>query len=152
MSKSNVQYADFKIERQFQAPISKVFKMFADQQTKELWFKGPNDADTEHTMDFRVGGQEYNRGKFHDGVVHEYRATYYDIIPDNRIIYTYEMYLDNKRISVSVATIEFKEAEGLTKLSLHESGVFLDGLDKPESRKYGSNLLMKALENAINNN
>ena len=39
--------------------------------------------------------------------MHRFDSLYYDIVPDERIVYSYEMHLDDKRISVSLATIEF---------------------------------------------
>lgn len=142
-------YADFTIERSFKAPVSKLYQMFADQQYKEQWFKGPNDISSKHTMDFKVGGREFNSGKFHDGITHIFKALYYDIVPQERIVYSYEMYLNNNRISVSLATIEFAKDGDNSKLTLHESGVFLDGFDTVESREYGSKELLKALGAAI---
>jgi len=124
--------------------------MFADKDAKEQWFGGPTDKKgNQHTMDFRVGGSEFNSGKFHDGVTHIFKAQYYDIVPEVRIIYCYEMYLDKKRISVSLATIEFTPEDNGTRLVLQESGAFLDDFDKPEYRERGTNELLNALEKAL---
>ncbi|HEY4963828.1 MAG TPA: SRPBCC domain-containing protein [Candidatus Saccharimonadales bacterium] len=101
-------------------------------------------------MDFKVGGTEFNEGKFHNGVTHTFKAVYYDLVPDKRIIYAYEMYLDGKRISVSLSTIELTEQAGVTTLTLHESGAFLDGLDSPTSREQGTNALLDTLESSLN--
>jgi len=59
-------------------------------------------------------------------------ARYYDIVPDQRIIYAYEMYADDARISVSVATIEFAKNGDGTALTWTEQGTYLDGIDGPE--------------------
>jgi len=143
-------YGEFNIERTFNAQISKVYKAFSDKNAKEGWFKGPSEENSsEHEMDFRVGGTEMNRGKFHDGVTHTFKAAYYDIVPEERIIYSYEMYLDDKRISVSLAIIEFVADGENTKLSLREFGVFLDGFDKPAIREEGTRGLMEALEKSL---
>jgi uncharacterized protein YndB with AHSA1/START domain len=149
MDTYNTIYAEFAIERSFKASTSKLYQMFADKASKEQWFKGPNDAQTEHIMDFRVGGDEYNSGTFHDGIKHIFKAHYYDIVPNQRIVYSYEMYMGDNRISVSLATLEFIEEGEMAKLSLRESGVFLDGFDKPEYREYGSKELLNALEAAL---
>lgn len=150
MKGNSATYADFTIIRIFKSPVHKVYQMFADKQAKELWFGGPSDrASNDHTLDFVVGGSEFNSGKFHDGVTHVFKAHYYDIIPEKRIVYSYEMYLDDKRISVSLSTIEFIAEGDNTKLTLHESGVFLDNLDKPENRERGTKELLNALENAL---
>jgi uncharacterized protein YndB with AHSA1/START domain len=150
MSDHSLIRASFNVERTFQANIGRVFKAFSDKESKELWFKGPKGQESAHHMDFRVGGLESNEGKFHDGVTHRFVAKYYDIVPNERIIYTYEMYLDGKRISVSLATIELiPQDDNSTKLLLSEDGVFLDGLDTARSREMGTNYLLDSLENSL---
>ena len=48
-----------------------MFAAFADPELKERWFTMPPDrVDTEHTLDFRVGGRETNRGGPEGGPVH----------------------------------------------------------------------------------
>lgn len=150
MQKHSIKHADFTLSRNLKAPVGKVYRMFSDKQAKELWFKGPSDkGGNEHTMDFRIGGSEFNSGIFHDGVTHIFKATYYDIVPEERIVYSYEMYLNDQRISVSLATIEFMSEGEATQVVLRESGAFLDGLDNPESRELGTESLLSALENAL---
>ena len=147
----SVTYADFTIKRSFKTPVKKLYKMFADQQSKELWFKGPGDSPTKHQMDFRVGGSEFNSGQFHDGITHVFKGQYYDIVPNERIVYAYEMYLNNNRISVSLSTLEFSSKGENAELVLHEAGVFLDGFDTVESRERGTKELLNAVERALNN-
>ena len=55
-------------------------------------------------------------------------------MPDQRIIYSYEMYADGTRISVSVATIEFAKTGDGTALTWTEQGAYLDGFDGPTRR------------------
>ena len=72
-------------------------------------------------------------------------------MPNNRIVYCYEMYLNKNRISVSLATLEFSpDGEG-SKLVLHESGAFLDGYDTPQVREQGTKGLLDAIEKILNN-
>ena len=59
-------------------------------------------------MDFRVGGRERVKGGFDGGVTTTFDAVYHDIVPRERIIYTYEMHLDDRKISVSLATLQIK--------------------------------------------
>ena len=57
-------------------------------------------------------------------------AVYHDIIPRERIVYTYEMHLDDRKISVSLATLQIKpDGERRTRLLVDEQGAFLDGYD-----------------------
>ena len=48
-------------------------------------------------------------------------------------MYSYEMYADDARISVSVATIEFAKSGDGTALTWTEQGAYLDGIDGPEA-------------------
>jgi hypothetical protein len=55
------------------------------------------------------------------------------------------MQLDETRISVSLATVEFKLAGGGTQLIVTEQGAYLDGHDTPAQREHGTGELLDAL-------
>jgi uncharacterized protein YndB with AHSA1/START domain len=80
-----------------------------------------------------------------DGALYTFTARYQDIVEGERFVQTYEMYRDNARISVSVATVEFEAAGTGTKLTMTEQGVFLDGLDTPAEREHGGRELLNTL-------
>lgn len=142
----------FTIERSYPAPASRVFAAFASKEAKDAWGDtgdlgepGPDAGDTE--FDFRVGGHE-RFGMGYQGVSYRYDARYYDIVPDQRIIYSYEMYADGARISISVATIEFAATAGGTALTWTEQGAYLDGFDgaeAPQLRKGGTEEMLNGL-------
>jgi uncharacterized protein YndB with AHSA1/START domain len=150
MTERKITHATFIIERTFDSPPKTVFHAFADPKAKNVWFVGPPDWDVvEKSMDFRVGGREVDKGGPKGGPISSFDAHYYDIVPNERIVYAYEMYLDDKRISVSVATIEFKPAGAGTRLVLTEQGAFLDGFDNPALREEGTRELIEALARAL---
>lgn len=123
----HVNHASFTIERVFNAPVEKLYKAFSDQDAKQVWFHGPVEWTVEEQiMDFREGGRETSKGGPADGPLHEFSALYYEIIPQERIVYTYEMYLGGKRISVSLATLEFSGHDDTSKLVVREDGVYFD--------------------------
>ena len=100
-------------------------------------------------MDFRVGGKEFNYGGPPSGQAHRFDAVYQDIVPDERIVYTYDMHLDDVRISVSLTTIElFPDGAG-TRLKFTEQGAFLDAFDNPAVREEGTKGLIDALEASL---
>ena len=66
-------------------------------------------------------------------------------MPGQRIVYTYDMHLDQTRISVSLATVEFMPEGGGTRLIFTEQGAFLDGHDRPARREHGMGSLLDAL-------
>jgi uncharacterized protein YndB with AHSA1/START domain len=151
MSEHNVQYGSFTIERKFDAPPALVYSAFATERGKQAWFSGPSDQWSleDRAFDFRVGGSETLSGKWKTGRITRFDAQYHDIVPDERIIYSYIMHADGRKISVSLATIEFKKAGAGTLLVLTEQGAFLDGYDDAGSRERGSVGLIDKLEAAI---
>ena len=70
-------------------------------------------------------------------------------MPDQRIVYTYDMHLDETRISVSLATVELEPAGAGTRLIFTEQGAFLDGHDTPAEREQGTGALLDALDAAL---
>ena len=143
MSQSSVIHDTFTIERSYPATTSRVFAAFASQEAKEAWGdtgdltpgdSAPGDSSTAASaeFDFRIGGRE-RFGFGYQGHTYRYDGLYYDVVPEQRIIYSYEMYADGTRISVSVATIQFEKTGDGTALTWTEQGAFLDGLDGPDA-------------------
>jgi uncharacterized protein YndB with AHSA1/START domain len=150
MAERSVTHADFTIERTYRATPEKVYQAFADPEVKKQWFKGPDDwRREESTYDFRVGGHETSVGGPKDGWTSSFRAMYLDIIPNERIIYSYDMDLDGKEISASLAVLEFKPEGDGTKLILTEHGAYLDGWDNPDQRRHGTEELLENLAKVV---
>ena len=59
------------------------------------------------------------------------------------------MHLDDTRISVSLATLEFAPDGDGTRLTLTEQGAFLDGYDDDDQRKQGTEWLLDNLGKAL---
>ena len=152
MSERSVTHNTFTLERTYDAPVARVFAAFADWDAKQMWFAGPEDWEQgEASMDFRVGGREVNKGGPKGGPVHSFESRYYDIVPNERIVYAYEMYMDDKRISVSVSTFELKAEGSRTRLKLTEQGAYLDGFDNGTQREEGTRELLDALGESLKN-
>jgi uncharacterized protein YndB with AHSA1/START domain len=150
MATQSAQHATFTIERTFDFPPALVFRAFADPSAKAKWFGGPKEWDKHRgEFEFRVGGRERVSGGPKGGTQHTFDAIYQDIVPDARIVYSYSLELDDKRISVSLATIEFTANGKGTKLTLTEQGVFLDGYDDAGSREAGTRGLLEKLAAAL---
>jgi uncharacterized protein YndB with AHSA1/START domain len=150
MTERSTEHASFTIQRRYAATPATVFAAWADEAAKSRWFSGPEEWEDEpHQLDFRVGGREVHRGGPRGGPVHTYRAIYWDIVPDERIVYTYEMLMDEARVSVSLATIDLKPEGERTLLILTEYGAFLDGLESPAGREQGWGSLLDALARAL---
>ncbi|HEV2361441.1 MAG TPA: SRPBCC domain-containing protein [Acidimicrobiales bacterium] len=137
MTDRSILHETFSIERTYPAAPSRVFAAFASREAKDAWADTGGLEQTEaqsagEEFDFRPGGRERFSHQW-EGTRFRYDALYYDIVPDQRIVYTYEMYADDVRISVSVATIELAKTADGTALTWTEQGAYLDGIDGPEA-------------------
>ena len=154
MTEQRVIHDTFVIERTYPTSVSRVFAAFTTKEAQDVWRDtgdlDPTEPSTESgdsEWDFRVGGHE-RFGFGYQGVSQRYDATYYDIIPEQRIIYSYEMYADDVRSSVSVVTIEFVPVEGGTALAWTEQGAYLNGVDgaeAPQLRRGGVSEMLDGL-------
>jgi len=154
MTERSVAHATFSIERVYPASPARVFAAWASQAAKARWFVGPDEwKESDHELDFRVGGRERVSGGPPGGPVHVYNGVYQDIVPDQRIIVSYDMHLDERRISVSLATVELKPAgttaDAGTRLIYTEQGAFLDGYDNAGQREHGTRALLDKLGEAL---
>lgn len=150
MSSRSTHHDTFIIKRTYDAPPARVFSAWSDPGAKARWFVGPDAWEkSDHALDFRVGGREHVSGGPSDGTIHSYDALYQDIVPDERIVSTYDMHMDDKRISVSLVTIEFEPAGAGTQLIYTEQVVFLDGYDNVRDREHGTRDLLDNLGVAL---
>lgn len=150
MTERKVTHSTFVLERSYPAPRHRVFAAFADRAVKAKWFVGPAEwIQTSWRLDFHEGGSETQSGGPDGGPVYRFRAHYYDIVPNERIVYSYEMYTDEERISVSLTTVELADDDGGTRLTFTEQGAYLDDRDSPGQREAGTMNLLDALGAAL---
>jgi uncharacterized protein YndB with AHSA1/START domain len=143
---TSVVHDSFSIERTYPVSPEKVFAAWTTIDAKGHWFGNEEGLEPvgEHTLDFRPGGGEHLSAKA-EGKLFDFDATYYDIVENERIVWSYDMHMDGKRMSVSVATVELSPIAGGTTLVLTEQGAFLDGLDTNEARKEGTEQFLDSL-------
>ena len=142
----SVVHASFTLERTYQASPTDVFHALTNTAAKARWFEGGDGyAVLERAMDVRPGGRERLKGRWANGMISTFDAVYYDVVPNQRIVYAYEMSLDGRKISVSLATLEIKPAGTGARLVVTEQGAFLDGYDDSGSRERGTGFLLDRL-------
>jgi len=150
MSTRSAQHATFTIERNLNATPARVYAAFATEEGKSRWFAGPGKWEpVEREFDFRVGGRERLKGKWTTGDVTDFDCVYRDIVPEQRIVYIYDLYHNGNKLSVSLATILIKPVGKGTLLSVTEQGVFLDGYDDAGSRERGTRELIERLAETL---
>jgi len=146
----SVVHAAFHLERTYDAPVARVWKALTDQEAKAKWFGAAGRFELlERHMDVRVGGTERLRGRWESGTVSTFDAVYHDVVANERLLYSYVMHIDDRKISVSLATLQLSADGARTTLKVSEQGAFLDGYDDAGSREHGTGLLLAALEASL---
>ncbi len=145
----NATFATFTIDRVYKSSPARVFAAWAQNEAKSQWFIGGPDWDErERAFNFRIGGVDRLAGVWKDGTLTDYTARYEEIVPDERIIFTYAMKMNDVPISFSLATVQFKPEGTGTRLLFTEQLTCIDGYDDPQgrSREHGTNLHLDRLE------
>jgi len=143
MNERFVKHATFVIEKTYAASPERVYHAWSNPAAKAKWFSKPD------IFDFRVGGREYSSGGPPEGPVFTFDAIYQELVPEQRIVYTYTLDSDGKRFSVSTTTVELIQTGDGTKLIFTEQGAFFDGHDTPEVREHGTTIMLDALGKAL---
>lgn len=146
-------HGSFSHSRIIAAQADAVFAAFAQPALRRRWFTLPSDpADTQHDLDFRVGGGEIVRSRVAlSGVVEivEYRSRFIEIVSDRRIVWTCELRIDEQLRLASLATVELTAQGDQTLLEYTEQYVFLayagDGRAERAERENGTRLLFNGL-------
>jgi uncharacterized protein YndB with AHSA1/START domain len=150
-SARSVVHASFHLERTYDASPARVWRALTDPAAKAEWFGVASDQVEiiERAMDVRPGGRERLKGRFGGRVVSSFAASYYDVVDQERLVYCYEMHLDDRKISVSLATLQLQAVGKRTRLMVTEQGAFLDGYDDAGARERGTGELLDALGRSL---
>ena len=140
-----VVHASFSVERTFPVPPARVFAAFADPDLKAAWFRGPDGwEERKRVLDFREGGHETTAGEVPGLWSSRFEATYHLIEADEQIVYSYVMFHNDVRLSVSVATLEL-EALGdgaSTRAVMTEQGAFFEGGEAANAEREAGTILL----------
>ena len=151
-SLADVVHSTYTIEKRFSVSPETAFKAFSDPETKRRWFGQADGRPVEaFTMDFRPGGQDVARYRMPQGTPFPGAAlgsitTYLDIVENRRLVFAYTMSLNDVTFSASLATVEFRAADGGTELTFTEQGAFFENADGPAMRQAGWRKLLASLE------
>jgi uncharacterized protein YndB with AHSA1/START domain len=139
-------HATFVIERTYLVPVEAVWHALSDNDARDQWFGAGDAFDVqEKTHEFRVGGHGTEEGQWHEGPRSRFTSTYTDIVDLQRIVFTYDMWVEERHLSTSLTTIALEPDGEHTRLTYTEQGVHFDGLDSPEGREEGTKGLLDQL-------
>ena len=136
---SAIHHGQFAIERTYSATPERVYAAWSELGAKARWFIGPEGwREVRREIDFRVGGQEILQGRFGEGRVTLYTARFHALSQPQRIVFDYDMHLDEVHHSLSLATVELFPTSNGTRLLFTEQVAFLDGTSSVSSREHGT--------------
>ncbi|MGH9595916.1 MAG: SRPBCC domain-containing protein [Edaphobacter sp.] len=133
MPEPSVIHSTFVLERSYPKPSKAVFSAFAEEGKKRCWYADTETKEVQQfEQDFRVGGVERLKYKLKPGtpvagMIITNEGRYQDIVPERLIVTATTMDLGEKRILVSLVTVEFLETASGTDLILTHHGVYLSG-------------------------
>jgi uncharacterized protein YndB with AHSA1/START domain len=129
MTTAPVAHGTFTLERIYPVPPAQVYAAWTDPELKARWFIGPDGwIAVRRELDLRVGGRELLHGRFAaSGRDTLFTAHYHDVVTDERLVYVYDMHLNDTLHSTSLATVELRAHATSTRLVFTEQVAFLDG-------------------------
>lgn len=131
-------HTDFVIERDFQVPPGAVYQAWADPATKRLWNDCHTDLGSDYQIDFRLYGRETHRVTYPDGRLQTIEKVFFDIVPNQRIVFAYDIRIDAKALSTSLVTVEFFASGSGTRMVYTEQLAYLDGHEDRAQRLQGT--------------
>ena len=133
----------FSLKRQIKAARELVYSAWTDIEHRKHWFVGPGNWQLiERSVDLRVGGKEIAHGRMEDGTETIYTARFHLIIPNTQLIYAFDMHVEGKHFSVSLAGVEFEESSTGTVMTYTEQAFYFDKEYGTEGRIEGTNGLL----------
>ena len=149
MTERSVSHTSFVIERDLPASPERVFRAWSDPDAKRRWSDCHPEMGGGYSLDFRPGGSEVSRTVLPDGAVYVVRSHFFDIVPERRIVYAYEMRLSDTCLSASLVTVEFTPGDGGTRMVFSEQLAFFDGHEDRAERIRGTSDGIDRLEAAL---
>jgi len=138
MTERSIHHSTIVIERTYDASPSRVFAAWSTREALLRWGNPGDGWDLAYDhFDFRVGGGDINRFGPRGGPTFRNETTYFDIVPDVRIVSASSMTSEGKHIFASLITAEFILAGKGCRLIVTEQGAFLDGHDKRANHEAG---------------
>jgi len=103
--------------REFDAPVSAVFKAHVDPDLLAKWL-GPRNATLNVTKYDATTGGSWHYESGHEDAMFGFRGIFHTVEPDALIIMTFEF--DGAPNQVGISTTTFEEVDGRTRIVAHE--------------------------------
>lgn len=145
---SAVTHATICLERVYDAEPARVFRAFTDHDARRRWFFQVDAWTLHRHSGGALGVGEAESSAFSPpgaDIVITNDSVYLDVVENERLVFAYHMTIDGKRISVSLATVEFRSEGAGTRIVFTEQGAYFDDPGQVAGREEGSRELLEAL-------
>ena len=131
-------HATFVTERTYPVPVEAVWHALSGQRRTRQWCGAGSAFDIdEKSHDSASPGTAREEGQWHGGSRARFDSTYTDIVDLQRIVFTYDMWVDGRHISTSLTASPWNPRRP-DPADLHRAGRPPCGLDNPEGREEGT--------------
>jgi uncharacterized protein YndB with AHSA1/START domain len=151
MTHSEIIHDTFTIENTYPVAPAEVFAAFSALEKKKRWYADSATYEVlEYGLDFSVGGREVLVGKMLPstpvgGAILKWSSVYDEIKPDDRIVFSQVVEMNERRISCALISAEFVPADAGCRVRLTHQAAFFEGSDGPNFRKMGWQALLDQL-------
>ena len=114
----NFHHATIKLEREYSAPVDRVFSAFADPRARTKWSTPSTDALVYDEADFREGGRDVFRCGPPNDLKFRGINTYQVIVPNKCVISTETLVEGARPLAVALNTLSFEPSDGGTQLKV----------------------------------
>lgn len=142
-----LKHGEFSLKRHINAPRELVYSAWTGVEHRKHWFIGPgNWEEIARSVDLRVGGKEIAHGRMENGIETIYTSRFHLIIPNTQLIHAFDMHVDGKHFSVSLAGVDFEDSSTGTELTYTEQVFYLGEDYDNEGRIEGTMGLLDQFE------
>jgi uncharacterized protein YndB with AHSA1/START domain len=145
---SSVTHATICLERVYDARPARLFHAFTDKEARSRWFFQVDAWTLHRHSGGALGVGEPESSAFSPPgmeIVITNDSVYLDVVENERLVFAYHMTIDGKRISVSLATVEFRAQGAGTRIIFTEQGAYFDDPGQVAGREEGTRELLEAL-------
>jgi uncharacterized protein YndB with AHSA1/START domain len=145
-----VTHATLVFSRLCAAPVKRVFAAFADPMERERWgTPSENAAFIYDETNFQIGGRDVFRCGPKKNPQFRGVTTYFDIVPNQRIVSSETVETGGSRLFISLATTTFESKGKGTKVNVTVQIVSFAGASMIEGIKDGNNASLDNLVEAV---
>jgi uncharacterized protein YndB with AHSA1/START domain len=150
MSKDEVKHATVVLERMCDAPLERVYAAFANPEERASWGTPSETAAFIYDqVDFREGGVDVFRCGDKSNPQYRGVTTYYDIVPNKRIVSSEVVEAQGRKLLISMSTTTFETQGSGTKVIVTAQLTSLAGEDMLNGAKFGHNASLDNLVKAM---